>query len=323
MKKSRVYFLAIFALLLIAIYFSINIGSVKVPFSEIIQGLFSEATGDVGIVRDLRLPRILIAILVGGNLAVSGVLLQAVMKNPLADPGITGISAGASVIAIFVMLYFPKLYFAMPLMSFIGGAFACFLIYSLAWKKGLSPVRIVLAGVAVNSVLGGISGMLSILNSDKISGVLMWLNGNISTRGWNDVYILFIYSLIGIGLALPLYKSCNIILLGDKTAKNLGFNVNIQRILISAVAVFLAGISTSIVGVIGFIGLVVPHISRMLIGSDHKELIPFSAMLGALILLLADTFGRVIAAPYEIPVGIVMAVIGGPFFLYLLRRSDR
>lgn len=323
MKKKKAYILVALIVLIAAIYLSINLGSVKVPFKDIMFGIFNGAEGDVGIVRDLRLPRVLIAVIVGANLAVSGVLLQAVMKNPLADPGITGISAGASVVAIIVMLYFQNLHSALPLIAFFGGAFACFLIYALAWKKGLSPIRIVLAGVAVNSTLGGITAMLSILNSDKIAGILMWINGSISSRGWKDVRLLFIYSVIGLLFSFPLYKSCNIIVLGDKTSKNLGVNINIQRILISAAAVFLAGVSTSIVGVIGFIGLVVPHISRMIIGSDHKYLIPFSAIMGSILLISADTLGRVIAKPYEIPVGVVMAVLGGPFFLYLLRRSEK
>lgn len=322
-KYRHLYIIASLIILLLITYIAINLGSVKIAFPDIVRGLFSGEQGAAGIVRDLRLPRILIAIMVGMNLAVAGVLLQAVMGNPLADPGITGISSGCSIVAIIVMLYFQELYYILPLLAFLGGAFACILIYMLAWKKGLSPIRIILAGVAVNATLGGIVSMLSILNSDKIQGILMWVNGSLSARGWKDVNMLFIYTLIGIVMAFPLYKTCNIIVLGDKTATSLGVNINLQRILISAVAVYLAGISTSIVGVIGFVGLVVPHISRMIIGSNHKYLIPFSSIMGANLLLTADTLGRTIAMPYEIPVGVVMAVMGGPFFLYLLRRSEK
>lgn len=325
-KKSKyrhIYILASLIILLLITYIAINLGSVKIAFPDIVRGLFSGEQGAAGIVRDLRLPRILIAIMVGMNLAVAGVLLQAVMGNPLADPGITGISSGCSIVAIIVMLYFQELYYILPLLAFLGGAFACILIYMLAWKKGLSPIRIILAGVAVNATLGGIVSMLSILNSDKIQGILMWVNGSLSARGWKDVNMLFIYTLIGIVMAFPLYKTCNIIVLGDKTATSLGVNINLQRVLISAVAVYLAGISTAIVGVIGFVGLVVPHISRMIIGSNHKYLIPFSSITGANLLLTADTLGRTIAMPYEIPVGVVMAVMGGSFFLYLLRRSEK
>lgn len=323
MKNKKVLFFIMTVVLIAAAYISVNVGSVNVPFIRIVRGLFNGAGGDVGIIRDLRLPRIALSIIVGANLAVAGVLLQAVMRNPLADPGIIGISSGASVFAAVILLYFPKLHFSLPLISFAGGALACCVIYSLAWKKGLSPVRIILAGVAVNAVLGGMSSMLSILNSDKMQSILMWLNGSISTRGWKDVRMLLVYSVVGLTISFLMYKSCDLLSLGDKTATNLGINVNVHRLLISGAAVFLAGTSTSIVGVIGFIGLVVPHISRMIIGSSHKYLIPFSAITGSVVLLLADTLGRVAAKPYEIPVGVVTAVLGGPFFLYLLRRSEK
>lgn len=323
MKNKLIFILGMFVMLVAVAYISVNLGSVKVPFSAIVGGIFSDAGGDVGIVRDLRLPRIMLAMIIGANLAVAGVLLQTVMQNPLADPGIIGISSGAGILAATVMLYLPMLYNFMPLIAFVGAALTCFLIYSLAWKKGLSPVRIILAGVAVNAILGGGISMLSILNSDRMQSILMWFNGSISTKGWNDVKLLSIYSIFGLVGSFFLYKSCDLLALGDKTAANLGVNVNMQRIIISGAAVFLAGTSTSIVGVIGFVGLVVPHISRLIIGSNHKYLIPFSAVMGAVVLLSADTLGRVVARPYEIPVGVVTAVLGGPFFIYLLRRSDK
>ena len=322
LKKRSVMFAIVGIGLILTILLAINVGSISVPLSEMIPGLLKGEGGNIGIIRDIRLPRIAVALLVGASLSVSGVLLQAVMRNPLADPGITGISSGASVAAIIVMLYIPGAIHSLPLFGFLGGLAACALIYSLAWKGGINAIRIVLAGVAVNAVLGGMSGMLSIINSEKLSGVLMWLNGNIGNKSWEDVGVLFVYTVIGLIIALPLFKNCNILALGDKAATSLGVNVNRQRIIISAVAVFLAGVSTSIAGVIGFIGLVVPHISRMIIGSDHKYLIPYSALLGSLVLLVADTCGRIVAKPYEIPVGIVMAVVGGPFFLYLLRKGD-
>lgn len=323
MKRRGSAFLIISILLVVMIIVAISVGSVSVPFNQIIDSIFNGTGGSGGIVRDIRIPRVIIGVLVGANLAVAGVLLQGVMGNPLADPGITGISSGASVVVMVVMLYYPGASASIPLFGFVGSMLACTLIYLLAWKNGISAIRIILAGVAVNAMLGGVTSMISILNSDSLTGVLNWLNGNLGKKSWADVRMLAVYTLIGLALTIPLAKSCNLLALGDKNAKSLGYSPNVLRITISVVAVFLAGISTAYVGVIGFIGLVVPHISRMIMGTDHKVLLPFAALLGSTLLLLADTLGRTITAPYEIPVGIVMTIIGGPFFLYLLRKDQR
>ncbi|MBS5933125.1 MAG: iron ABC transporter permease [Clostridiales bacterium] len=323
MKRRGSAFLIISTLLVIMIVVAISVGSVSVPLDQVIDSILNGTRGSGGIIRDIRIPRVIMGVLVGANLAVAGVLLQGVMGNPLADPGITGISSGASVVVMLVMLYFPGASASIPFYGFIGSMVACMLIYLLAWKNGISAIRIILAGVAVNAMLGGVTSMISILNSENLTGVLSWLNGNLGKKGWSEVRMLVIYTVIGLALTIPLSKSCNLLALGDKNAKSLGYSPNVLRILISIVAVFLAGISTAYVGVIGFIGLVVPHIARMIMGTDHKVLIPFSALLGATMLLLADTLGRTITAPYEIPVGIVMTIIGGPFFLYLLRKDQR
>ncbi len=323
MKRRGSAFLIISTLLVIMIVVAISVGSVSMSLDQIIDSIFNGTGGSGGIIRDIRIPRVIMGVLVGANLAVAGVLLQGVMGNPLADPGITGISSGASVVVMLVMLYFPGASASIPFYGFIGSMLACIVIYLLAWNNGISAIRIILAGVAVNAILGGVSSMISILNSENLTGVLSWLNGNLGKKSWSEVRMLAIYTVIGLALTFPLSKSCNLLALGDKNAKSLGYNPNVLRILISVVAVFLAGISTAYVGVIGFIGLVVPHISRMIMGTDHKVLIPFSALLGSTLLLLADTLGRTITAPYEIPVGIVTTIIGGPFFLYLLRKDQK
>ena len=304
-----------------AVLVSIRIGSVDIAFPDIVNALFTDRGGVAGIIRDIRIPRIIMGILVGANLAVSGVLLQGVMRNPLADPGITGISSGASVVVMIVMLYFPSLMTAMPVFGFLGGVLSCMLIYSLAWKQGLSAVRIVLAGVAVNSILGGVTSMIQLMNSENLTGVLNWLNGELGKKSWTQVKIVAIYSIAGLVLSFVLHRCCDILALGDKNTRSLGYNPNLLRILISGAAVFLAGISTAYVGVIGFIGLIVPHISRMIIGSEHRRLIPFAALMGSTILVIADTVGRTLISPYEIPVGVITTVFGGPFFLYLLRKD--
>lgn len=310
-----------FLLLLILIGLFSMVGSVNLSLTEIIQALINQDNRMVTtIVYKMRLPRNILAALVGANLAVSGVLLQSVMKNPLADPGITGVSSGASVAAIVILLMLPAYTNFLPIFAFLGGAIACALVYIMAWKNGLKPERIVLAGVAVNTILGGFISLLSTLFSDKIQSAILWLNGSLATKTWADVELLAGYSIIGLIIALFLVRSTNVLQLGDEVAKNLGFNVNRTRLLISGVAVFLAAISTSVVGIISFVGLIVPHIARMLMGSDHKYTIPFSMVLGAIVLLIADTLARTVGGSIEIPVGVITSIVGGPFFLYLLRK---
>ncbi len=249
--------------------------------------------------------------------------MQAVMQNPLADPGIIGVSAGASVGGIILMLVLPQYSYLVPPVAFCGGLFASFLIYILAWKEGFTPVRIILAGVAVNALLGSITGLVSILYSDRLQGALAWLNGSMASKSWQHLRVLVGYSLPALCLTFFCIRSANILLLGDEKASSLGVGVNKVRFFLSVVAAFLAGISTATVGIIGFVGLVIPHILRMMVGSDYKVLLPFSMFGGAILLLGADTFARIIAAPIELPVGIVMAILGSPFFLYLLRNSGK
>ncbi|MEN2256474.1 iron ABC transporter permease [Paraclostridium benzoelyticum] len=308
-------------LLLILLILLTTVGSVNLSFTEIINALINNDNKMVTtIVYKMRLPRNILAALVGANLAVSGVLLQSVMKNPLADPGITGVSSGASVAAIFILLLLPQYTGILPIAAFIGGAIACILVFLMAYKNGLKPGRIVLAGVAINTILGGVISYLSTMYSDRIQSAMLWLNGSLATKTWADVEMLFIYSIVGLVVSLFLIRSANVLQLGDDAATNLGFNVNLTRLLISGVAVFLAATSTAVVGIISFVGLIVPHISRMIMGSDHKFTIPFSMILGSIVLLVADTLGRTIGGAVEIPVGVIMSIVGGPFFLYLLRK---
>ena len=323
MKINKIY-LTIglsLVLLLILLILLTTVGSVNLSFTEIINALINNDNKMVTtIVYKMRLPRNILAALVGANLAVSGVLLQSVMKNPLADPGITGVSSGASVAAIFILLLLPQYTGILPIAAFIGGAIACILVFLMAYKNGLKPGRIVLAGVAINTILGGVISYLSTMYSDRIQSAMLWLNGSLATKTWADVEMLFIYSVVGLVVSLFLIRSANVLQLGDDAATNLGFNVNLTRLLISGVAVFLAATSTAVVGIISFVGLIVPHIARMIMGSDHKFTIPFSMILGSIVLLVADTLGRTIGGAVEIPVGVIMSIVGGPFFLYLLRK---
>lgn len=324
-KRARcaLSFVIILILLVVLFFAAINIGSLKVSFSTLLRGLFVERIDDVATIYDLRFPRIIISMLAGAAIAVSGVLFQAVLKNPLADPGIIGISSGASFAAVLITAFAPQFYFFTPIVAFFGGIVAFLLVYCLSWKGGLSPLRIILTGVAVNAMFTGLSSAFNSMNGGNLSGVASIVEGNITQKTWSDVSTLWPYVLAGLALACVYIGECNLLSLEDKTARSLGLNVNATRIAISLVAVLLASISTAVAGAISFLGLIVPHVGRILVGSDHKALIPFSALAGAFTFLLADTIGRTIASPYEVSAAIIMSVVGGPFFIILLRRSKK
>lgn len=303
---------------------ALSIGSADYSVPQIINALLYEERGPIHVVvYNLRLPRLIMAIEVGACLAVAGALLQAVMRNPLADPGIIGVSAGAATAATTVLLLFPSMLAAVPLFAFGGAALACVLIYVMAWHDGVDPVRIILSGVAINTVLGAYNAFLQMLNSDNLANVLAFMNGSLSGCNWQQIYVITAYSSVGIILGLCCIKSANILQLGDEMATSLGINVSWVRVFLSAVGAFLAASTVAVAGMIGFIGLVVPHIARMMVGSDYKALLPVSTLLGAVLLLAADTLGRTLISGMEIPVGIVMAATGGPFFLYMLRKKGR
>ncbi len=321
-KITAAYLITALLLLILFVY-SVNTGSLKVTPVQLFKGLFVAYDKDVATIYDLRFPRIFIAMLGGAAMAVSGVLLQAVMKNPLADPGIIGVSSGASFVAVLVTACFPLLYKFTPLFACVGGCTACALVYLLSWKSGLSPIRLILVGVAINSMF---TGMMSAFNSgtgSTYSGVASIVNANITQKTWDDFRLLVCYAVVGLLLSLFVTRYCNLLSLEDKTVRSLGINVTAIRLIISFVACLLASISTAVIGPISFLGLIVPHIARLLVGSNHKVLMPYTMILGAFTFLLADTVGRTICYPYEINATIIMSVIGGPFFVFLLRRSDK
>ena len=323
MKKEKeviVWCITVPALLVVFLY-AVNTGSLKVTPVQLFKGLFIAYNPQVATVYDLRFPRIIVAMLGGAATAVSGVLLQAVMKNPLADPGIIGVSSGASFVAVLVTAFVPSLYFYTPILAFIGGMAAFIMVYGLSWKGGLSPLRIILVGVAVNAMFTGLMSAFNSSTGSSYSGVASIVNANITMKTWSDVRILFVYTAIGLIASVFVLGKCNLLALEDKTARSIG--VNVTGITVSVIAVLLASISTAVIGPISFLGLIVPHIARLLVGSNHKVLVPYSIVLGALMLLCADTLGRTIAAPYEISASVIMSVIGGPFFIILLRRSKK
>lgn len=321
-KKVISYTTVIIALIILVI-FSCKTGSLDVSFTTIAKGLFVKYDPQVAAIYDLRFPRIIIAALAGASLAVSGVLLQAVMQNPLTDPGIIGISSSAALTAKLITILVPSLYFVSPIFAILGGILAYILLYSLAWDGGTNPIKLVLVGVALSMTFSGISEAISSMTGGNLSVVQSIVEGNVAQKTWDDVKIMEVYGITCLVLSMFSARACNLLSLEDKTAKAIGVNVNRDRFMVALIAVSLASVSTAIVGVIGFLGLLVAHIARIIVGSDHKSLIPFSALLGALILLGADTIGRVIAYPYEISPAIVMTVVCGPFFILLLRIGGK
>jgi iron complex transport system permease protein len=323
-SRSRIVVILTVLLALVAAIIAIGLGSVFIPISDILSTIFSSSSKAVNatIIWDIRLPRVLLAMVIGANIAISGALLQAVMGNPLADPGLTGVTSGAAACVLVIMLAAPQYTEFIPIAAFVGGLIAAGIVYALAWRRtGISPVTIILSGVAVNALCGGVIGLLTIMYSDRLPAAVQWLNGSLAAKGNNALMMVLPYAIVGWILSFFAIRKANIIRLGDQVASNLGENVNQIRILLSLLAVFLAAISVAAIGMIGFVGLVVPHMARMLVGSDYKYLLPMSMALGALVLLIADTGGRTLFAPLDIPSGILMAVIGGPYFLYLMRKK--
>ena len=298
--------------------FAMKSGSINVSWGELANGLFRAYDANVAAIYDLRFPRILIALLAGASLACSGLLLQAALRNPLADPGIIGISGGAAFTAAIITGLAPARFFMIPVFAFAGGLLSFLLIYALAWKGGLDPVRIILVGVAVSAVFAGLTSALS--GMTNASGVSLSVRG-LTQRSWDDVKLLAIYTAAGLVAALLSSSVCNLMALEDHTVRALGYNVDALRFLVSCIAVLLASSATAIVGVISFLALLAPHAARRLIGSDHRMLTPFSILLGGFTLLLADTAVRLIAAPLEIPAYVIMSVAGGPFFIFVLRKG--
>ncbi|OKZ99732.1 MAG: ABC transporter permease [Coprobacillus sp. CAG:235_29_27] len=306
-KYPLLFILSLFILLCISFFVAINTGTIKVSFIQLLKGLFVEYNKDVASIYQIRFPRVIVTMLVGCALALAGLLFQVVLKNPLADPGIIGISAGAQLVSLLVGIFLPDLYTIKPLLTCLGGLITFILVYSLSWKSGLKTTRIILVGVAIHYTLTAIISFIESISSSISSSV-----GSVILYTWNDVQLLMIY-------ILPIL---DLLGLEDRTLLSLGINVNLYRFIISLLAVILCSVSVAIAGVLSFVGLLVPHLARLFVGNKHSYLIPTSGLLGALVLLIADTLGRVIIAPYEITPAILMAIIGGPLFIILLKRSS-
>ncbi|WP_273322556.1 FecCD family ABC transporter permease [Vallitalea guaymasensis] len=321
--SNKIAFIIAFGILLIIAFLLSNAkGSMNVSMKRILEVIINnDGSAERLVIWNIRLPRTIVAGLVGVNLALSGCILQGVMRNPLADPGIIGISSGAGLAGIIILILFPKYQMLVPPFAFVGAMGAAIMIYVLSWKGGIQPIRVILAGVAVSTLLGaGISALMAFF-SDRVHGALMFMNGGLSARSWPELWTILPYTIIGLIILSFMSEKLNILILGDDIARGVGLNVELVRFGLTAVAAMLAASAVSVVGLLGFVGLIIPHSVRLMVGNDYKYLIPGSSLLGAAVVMLSDTFARTVLSPVEIPVGIVMAILGVPFFLYLLRKD--
>ncbi|MFT0812664.1 FecCD family ABC transporter permease [Synechococcus sp. OH20] len=307
--------------ILLLLWISIALGSVPITFSELWQALWGQ--GDPirqTIVWQLRLPRALLAQLLGAALGMAGALLQGMLGNGLADPYLLGISAGAGLAAV-ALLTWGEWTAWVPLAAWVGGVLTTVLVYGLArTRSGLAVERLILAGVAVSALFGAISSALLLLADERVQVALTWLIGSLSGRGWPEVRVAGVYILAGLGLGWAQARALNLLGLGEEMAVSLGIPLVRTRVTIGLVAALLAAAVVSVGGLIGFVGLVVPHMVRQGVGSDHRWLLPLSALAGAALLSGADLLARLGAV--ELPVGIVTALMGAPFFGWLLRQRE-
>jgi len=303
--------------------FGLATGAVPIPLREIGAALLRGGSLEhAAILLDVRLPRVLIGLLAGACLAASGAILQGVMRNPLADPGVIGVSAGGGLAAVATLVLAPQWSYLLPPAAFAGALAAALLIYGLSWDRGASPVKIVLAGVAVNALFGAVMNGIMVFHSDRVPAVIPWLSGGLNGLSWHHLRFMLPYALSGLALTALVPKPANLLLLGDRSAKLLGQRVERQRMLLLALAALLAGTAVSVVGLVGFVGLVVPHVVRLLIGEDYRWLLPVSVGAGASLVVFADAVARSWFDPVELPVGILLACVGAPFFLYLLKKRS-
>jgi len=318
--------------------FAITIGSVQVPFLTICQTLLSQlplvditptwpSTTET-IILEIRLPRVILAGLVGAALAIAGATYQGLFRNPLADPYLIGVAQGASLGAVIgFLLPFDRHgigFLIIPVLAFTGALISVAIVYSLARVGKTLPVTtLILAGVALGAFWGSIVSYLIINSGEKMHGIIFWLMGSFALSEWSEAKIVLPYVVVGVAVILLYSRSLNIMQLDEEQAQQLGINVEKVKLILLAAATLITAAAVSFVGTIGFVGIIIPHAVRLIWGPDYRFLLPLSVLSGAIFLILADLVARTALAPTEIPVGVITAVCGAPFFLYLLRRKKR
>ncbi|MCR3921468.1 MAG: iron chelate uptake ABC transporter family permease subunit [Firmicutes bacterium] len=338
MKREHKFllYLSLFSVLVVSVVMATAIGAVAVPPGETFRVIFSRLTGlfdssdiprtTTAIIWNLRLPRVLLAALIGASLASAGVTFQGLLRNPLADPFTIGVSSGAATGATLAMLLrqlyqlnFPQM---IPLFAFVGAFLAMFFVYNLARIGGQVPVvTLLLAGVVVSSFLSAVISLLMVLSGESMQGIFFWLSGGLMMRSWTEIWFVLPYLLLGFAILYAYARDLNVLLMGEEAALSLGVNVEVTKKILLVVASLVTAAAVSVSGMIGFVGLIIPHAVRIVTGSDHRILLPSSALVGASFLVWADVVARTAMAPKEIPVGIITAFVGAPFFIYLLRKK--
>lgn len=313
--KKAGLLVAMTAGLLLMLFISLSVGSSDISVTD----AFRDNTA-FRILLYVRLPRAVAAVFAGAALAVSGVIIQTVLGNPIAGPSIIGVNSGAGFFALLAAAILPTLPSLVPTFAFTGALLAGLIIFVLASKTGAGKLTVVLAGVAINSILTAGTDTLTVLDTDLVYAKTSFMIGGFSGVSFAKMAPALVYIFIGITVAIIFSAKLNLLLLGENTAKTLGMNVSAVRFFYLCIASLLAGSAVSFSGLLSFVGLLIPHISRRLVGTDNKILLPFCALFGAIFVLFCDTVCRVIFAPFELPVGIVMSLLGGPFFLFLLMR---
>lgn len=328
MSYSKSTFLLLLAvLLLISSIWVSGQGAVYISWSDIPHLLFGEITSTEQVLQkvliDIRLPRVILALLAGAILAISGVVMQALFRNPLAEPGLMGVSAGASLGAVTAIVLFGGSLTIIAPSAFLGSLTATLIAYLVGNRFG-GTAGLLLAGIAINAIAGSIIGLITYTaNDSQLRDLTFWGMGSLATASWTILSYLIPWTIFWIIMLMTQWRALNALLLGDREVNHLGFSLKkLRQHLILSVAL-LVGPLVAITGGIGFIGLIVPHIMRMLLGANHRFLIPASVLGGALLLSLADTAARTLIIPAELPVGLLTSLLGGPFFLYLLLRERR
>lgn len=344
MQRERGFIIKIVGvaiILFLLMIFATTVGSVSVPVEDTVRIIASEIPRlgalvnideirkqHVFIVKKIRLPRIVLASLVGAVLALVGTSYQAIFKNPMADPFIMGVSSGAAFGATLgIIMGLNVGFFAMgttAILAFIGALVTTIIVYNLARVGNkISTTSILLAGIVMSSLLAAGISLMMIFNHDDLARIVGWTMGSFNAANWDQVTLLLIPLLIGLVVLVALSREMNAIVLGEESAQNIGVNVEIVKNIIIVVASLLAAIAVSVSGIIGFVGLMVPHLFRLIVGSNHKKLLPVSLLGGAIFLLICDTIARSALEGMDIPVGIITAIVGGPYFLYLLRKTRK
>ncbi len=312
------------AILAVGAVWSLSIGSVPISWSAVVRSVFSGDSTAGTIVRTIRMPRLILAVIVGGNLAVAGALMQATTANPIAAPDLMGVNAGAAVVVVAATTAVPSLAGAPSiLLAFLGAGAAGVTVMALAGMGSgrVSPVRLALAGVTTSTLLISLTQALIIFHENDAQSVLFWLVGGVNFAQWHDVSTVAPWTVLGLAAAMALARPLNLLALGEDMARGLGQKVERTRAFGAAVVIVLCAASVAVAGPIAFVGLIAPHIVRKLVGSNHLVLLPLSVLMGALLSVYADIASRYVSPPYEVPTGVVTALIGAPIFIVLARRQ--